>query len=32
MEQQMEKITENITNNFISNYEIAAQSVLEYVI
>lgn len=32
MEQQMEKITEQVANNFVSNYEIAAQSVIEYVI
>lgn len=32
IEQQMEKITEHIANNFISNYEIAAQYVIEYVI
>lgn len=32
VEQQLKDITDNINNNFISEYEIAAQNVIEYII
>ena len=32
MEQQMNKIVEELSDNFVSNYEIAAQYIIEYVI